>query len=54
MAYVYWMSIRIYLLLLLIESWEDEGSTNPEERGLTDIEKALVEDFNQIILERVV
>lgn len=27
------------------------GSTNPEERGLTDIEKALVEDFNQIILE---
>jgi flagellar motor switch protein FliM len=26
------------------------GSTNPEERGLTDIEKALVEDFNQIIL----
>ena len=28
-----------------------KGSTNPEERGLTDIEKALVEDFNQIILE---
>tara|TARA_A200000113_G_scaffold112546_1_gene100995 strand:- start:2764 stop:3546 length:783 start_codon:yes stop_codon:yes gene_type:complete len=27
------------------------GSTNPEERGLTDIEKALVEDFNQIILQ---
>ncbi len=27
------------------------GSTNPEERGLTDIEKALVEDFNLIILE---
>jgi flagellar motor switch protein FliM len=27
------------------------GSTNPEERGLTDIEKALVEDFNMIILE---
>lgn len=27
------------------------GSTNPEERGLTDIEKALVEDFNFIILE---
>ena len=27
------------------------GSTNPEERGLTDIEKALVGDFNQIILE---
>jgi len=28
-----------------------KGSTNPEDRGLTDIEKALVEDFNQIILE---
>lgn len=27
------------------------GSTNPEERGLTDIERALVEDFNLIILE---
>ena len=27
------------------------GSTNPEERGLTDIEKALVEDFNHIILQ---
>jgi len=27
------------------------GSTNPEERGLTEIEKALVEDFNLIILE---
>ena len=27
------------------------GSTNPEVRGITDIEKALVEDFNQIILE---
>ena len=27
------------------------GSTNPEERGLTDIEKALVEDFNQMILQ---
>ena len=27
------------------------GSTNPEERGLTDIEKALLEDFNMIILE---
>ena len=28
-----------------------KGSTNPEDRGLTDIEKALVEDFNQIVLE---
>ncbi len=27
------------------------GSTNPEERGLTDIEKVLVDDFNMIILE---
>jgi len=27
------------------------GSTTPEERGLTDIEKALVDDFNVIILE---
>lgn len=27
------------------------GSTMPEERGLTDIEKALVQDFNYIILE---
>ena len=27
------------------------GSTNPEERSLTDIEKALVDDFNIIVLE---
>ena len=27
------------------------GSTTPEERGLTDIEKVLVDDFNTIILE---
>ena len=39
------MLILIYRLRWLIEYLGGRGSTNPEERGLTDIEKALVEDF---------
>ena len=45
------MSIRIYLPRLLIEFWGGVVLPILKDSGLTDIEKALVEDFNLIILE---